>query len=172
VAWRDRDVYGRPLAVALVTAEKVLGAVAAGAGGLLALAVHHLGTDFLSDLVAAELRDDPHDIAARWLVHHLPHPAPGTALIAGLGLMALAVLLALEAAGFWYGRRWAEALIIVETAAFLPFEVWDIVRFGRLTSVIGLAANLLILVYVARVYRRRRTWAVPDRGGPSGERAG
>ena len=45
-------------------------------------------------------------------------------LVAGLAA-AYAVLEGAEAVGLWLARRWAEYLMFISTAVFLPYEVYE-----------------------------------------------
>jgi uncharacterized membrane protein (DUF2068 family) len=150
-----RTVFGRPLWSALIVGEKALGALAAAAGSVGAFWVRAAGHPAaLRAVVREALSDDPDNVVLRYLLHLVPSIAPKLALGLAVGLGLLAILLAVEAVGFWFERPWAEMLIIVETAAFLPAEIVDVVRHLRPTAMITLAVNILILVYVARRFRR------------------
>ena len=149
-------VLDRPVPVMLVALEKGISAVAALAGAILALVLHvRRRTDPLALLLPGEMAEEPRDITMRWLVHHVPHVGTGTMLWIGLGLIFWAVLLAAEAVGVWYDLAWGEFLIIVETASFLPIEIYDLFRHHRHTGFITLLLNLVILGYVGALYRRR-----------------
>lgn len=151
-----RTPGGRPAAVLLIAAEKAISALAAGGGAVLALVlrVHH-STDPLRLLFPREMAEAPRDIFVRWLARHLPHFGPRFIVVVGLGLAFWAVLLAAEAVGVWFDLGWGEFLIIVETVAFLPVELYAIVRKPHPSGFISLTVNLLILWYVASLYRRR-----------------
>lgn len=151
-----RLVMGRPLSVSLIFAEKAVSSVAVGAGSVLALVLHSRGnTDPLSILIPGELRETPRDSIVRWLVSHVPHPAPSLTLWIGIGLIFWCLLLAAEAIGIWYDLVWGECLIILETASFLPFEIWDIHHHPHTTGFISLGLNLLICAIVVEFLRRR-----------------
>lgn len=151
-----RTVFGRPVPVFLIALEKSISALAAMGGAVLALLLHmHRSTDPLQFLLPGEVSETPRDIMVRWLYAHMPHIGPGIILLAVFGLTFWAVLLAAEAVGVWRGLAWGEFLVIVETASFLPAELYDIVRRPHPTGFITLTVNLLILWYVGVLYRRR-----------------
>lgn len=158
MAWgsgSSRTVFGRPILEALIVAEKAVGALAAAGGSVAAIwvrATNHPAV--LHTIVRQALATDPDNVVLRYLTHLVPSIAPNVALGLAVGLGLLAILLALEAVGFWYERPWAELLIIVETAAFLPAEIFDLARYARPTSFLTLGVNVLILIYVARRYRK------------------
>ena len=150
-----RTIFGRPVLGALIVAEKAVGAVAAAGGSVAAIwvrATHH--PTVLHTIVRQALATDPDNVVLRYLTRLVPSISPNVALGLAVGLGVLAILLAAEAIGFWNERVWAELLIIVETAAFLPAEIFDVVRYARATSFLTLAVNVLILIYVARRYRK------------------
>lgn len=155
-ATQRRMIWGRPAAVALIAGEKAISAVAALGGAALALVLHLRGsTDPLQFFFPGEVSEAPRDITMRWLVGHLPHLGPGLMLLIAIGLTFWAALLGAESVGVWCDYGWGEFLIIVETASFLPIELYDIARRPHATGFITLAVNLLILWYVGSLYRRR-----------------
>jgi uncharacterized membrane protein (DUF2068 family) len=74
-----------------------------------------------------------------------------------------AVLYAIQGAGLWLGRRWAEYLVVVETSLLLPFEAWELAqRFSALKCVV-LAVNVAVVIYLVHTLRTLPERAVPDR---------
>lgn len=162
---RLATLWGRPLAVVFVAAEKALTGLGAAVAGSVILVLHHQGAlNRIFPAISEELSEDPDNIALRWLARHLPHIAPGIALWMAVGLLFWGLLLATEAYGLWRDLAWGEFLVVVETASFLPVEVWDIFGRGQPLGVVSLIVNLLILAYVGRLWRRhgrRQIWAAP-----------
>jgi uncharacterized membrane protein (DUF2068 family) len=149
-------VLGRPLPLILVVLEKAVSALLSLAGAALALLLHtRRAADPLRLLLPDEYAESPHDVWLRWLVHHLPALGPGTLLWVAGGLVFWGALLGAEAVGLWFGYGWGEFLIIVETAGFLPAEVYHLLRHPRGGAAITLVINLAILAYVGGLYRRR-----------------
>ncbi len=149
-------MFGRPLAVFLVALEKGISALAAAGGAALALLLHvHRTSDPLTLLFPGEMSETPRDITVRWLSAHLPHPSPALTLLIGLGLILWALLLAAESIGVWFDLGWGEFLIVMETASFLPIEIWDLVRRPQATGAVTFTINLLILLYVGSLLRNR-----------------
>ena len=64
-----------------------------------------------------------------------------------LALMALgyAALEAVESFFLWRGKRWAEYLTVVATAAFLPLELYELTEKVSALKIAALAVNLAIL---------------------------
>jgi uncharacterized membrane protein (DUF2068 family) len=74
-----------------------------------------------------------------------------------LSLLALAgdgTLTAVEAWALRRGRWWGPWLVVVATGALLPFELVELARSPHLSRSLLLAANLAIVVYLARRARR------------------
>lgn len=147
---------GRPLPLLLVICEKAASALGLAIAAVLAFVLRGRGVDPLRLLFAGELAEDPHDRLVHWLGSLLPRLTSQLGLELAIGLLLWAALFAAEAAGLWRRRVWAEALVIVETASFLPVEVWDLLRRPQLAGWLSLAINLSVLVYVSLLYRRRR----------------
>ncbi len=108
----------------------------------------------LQSLFAAELREDPHDLLATFLIGLFPQvsrQALLTLLLISIGYLALHVV---EAAGLWLARLWVEYLVLIETAAFLPYELFEIARHPTWFRTVILASNLVIVGYLA--WRRLR----------------
>ena len=167
-----RTVAGRPLPVFLIAIEKGVSALAALAGAVLALLLHiHGSTDPLRFLFPGEVSEVPRDITVRWIYSHLPHIGPGLIVLAAIGLTFWGALLGAEAVGVWMGWSVGEFLLIVETASFLPFELYDIARHPQPAGVITLMLNLLILWYVSSRYRRRsrERFSRPASAGTEGQ---
>lgn len=173
---RGGSLFGRPALLVLVVAEKAVSALgAAGAVALILALGGRSGVEAAFVRLTQAISEDPDNVVTRWLAHHLPHhlgvPA-GAVLWTGVGLAFWALLLGAEAVGLWRERFWGETLIIVETASFLPLEVWDILTHSHLAGVAGLAVNLVILVYVGSLVRKRRYARPPptSTGGPADDR--
>jgi uncharacterized membrane protein (DUF2068 family) len=74
-----------------------------------------------------------------------------------LSLLALAgdgTLTAVEAWALRRGRWWGPWLVVLATGALLPFELVALVRAPHLSRSLLLAANLVIVTYLARRARR------------------
>ena len=153
---RSMSLFGRPLGVVIISVEKGISAVLSAAGAVLALILHNRRiTDPIGLFFPGEVGEAPRDIFVRWLQRHVPHPSPALALLIGIGLAFWAVLLLAESIGVWFSFGWGEFLIIVETGAFLPIEVWHLARHPSLAALGTIGVNLLILGYVVGLYRRR-----------------
>jgi len=62
--------------------------------------------------------------------------------------VAFAAILALEAVGLWFARRWAEYLTFVETTALVPFEIYELLHRLSALKVLTLVINLAVVAYL------------------------
>ncbi|MFI5394204.1 MAG: DUF2127 domain-containing protein [Candidatus Binatia bacterium] len=67
-----------------------------------------------------------------------------------------AMLFAIEGVGLLFDMAWAEYLTIVETAGFIPIEIYEIVRNASAVRVMTLAVNVTIVAYLGIRLRRRK----------------
>ena len=51
--------------------------------------------------------------------------------------------------GLLWEKRWAEYLTAIVTASFIPFEIYELVRHVRATTIIVLALNIASVIYLA-----------------------
>lgn len=75
-------------------------------------------------------------------------------LVVGTALYAL--LFAIEGIGLWLERAWAEYLSLVATAAFLPIELYELLKQSSLIKGGVLVLNFAIVLYLASRVRHRR----------------
>jgi uncharacterized membrane protein (DUF2068 family) len=61
---------------------------------------------------------------------------------------AFAAVLALEAVGLWFARRWAEYLTFVETTALIPFEIYELLNRLSALKILTLVINLAVVAYL------------------------
>jgi uncharacterized membrane protein (DUF2068 family) len=71
----------------------------------------------------------------------------------GAGAILYGLLEIVEGMGLLFRRRWAEYLVLVASAAFLPVEVDELIRHPTPVKGITLAVNIAIVVYL--VWRKR-----------------
>ncbi len=86
--------------------------------------------------------------------------------LAGAAIATYAVLQGVEAIGLWLGRRWAEYLTFVETAVFVPYEIYELTKSVTTLKVLALLINLAIVAYLLV---SKRLFGL--RGGGRAERA-
>jgi uncharacterized membrane protein (DUF2068 family) len=147
---------GRPWQVVLIAAEKGISTLAILAAAIFAFVLHgHPWEHPVTLLFSRRLAHDPHNVVIRWLIRHVPYISPGRALVFGIALIFWAGVFAAETAGVWLQAAWGELLVIVETALFLPVQVWNIARRPHPFEFVTMPINLLILGYLIQSYRRR-----------------
>ena len=73
------------------------------------------------------------------------------------GTFAYAALFVAEGVGLLLRKPWGEWLTVIVTGSFIPFEVWHAVKHGSAGSILTIAVNLAIVVYlIVRIRKRRR----------------
>jgi uncharacterized membrane protein (DUF2068 family) len=148
-------LFGKPFGMGLIIVEKCLATLFFGVAAAALLVLHAKGiTDPAEVLFAGELREDPHDRLALLVIHLVTAVSKSLLLELALASIGYLMLETVEAVGLILDHLWVEWLIVVETAVFLPFEVYELVRHFTWLKVVTLAANVLILAYL--VIRRIR----------------
>ena len=153
-----------PLGIRLICLQKsiwgaALLAIAAALFTLYALRE----TEPFQDLFEGELAQDPHDWLANLVIGLVPHLSLQAELLLASVALVYAVLEGVEVWGLWTDRLWVELLVVVETAAFLPYEFWEITQHFSPFKVLSIIINLLIVWYlVARYLRRKEERLVRD----------
>jgi uncharacterized membrane protein (DUF2068 family) len=85
--------------------------------------------------------------------------------VAGVVIIAYAILEGVEAVGLWRARRWAEYLTFVATVLLVPLEVYEIIHRPTALKGLTLVINLAIVVYLVIA---KRLFGI--RGGQRAER--
>jgi uncharacterized membrane protein (DUF2068 family) len=80
--------------------------------------------------------------------------------------LGFAAILACEAVGLWFARRWAEYLTFIETSVLVPFEIYELVNRVSALKVLTLVINLAVVAYLSV---SKRLFGI--RGGGAVERA-
>lgn len=86
-------------------------------------------------------------LLSRWLTDLVTLDHNHVWILAAMAL-GYAALEAVECVFLWQGKRWAEYLTVVATAAFLPLEIMELLDKVSAFKVLALAVNLLILAYL------------------------
>jgi uncharacterized membrane protein (DUF2068 family) len=60
-----------------------------------------------------------------------------------------------EGGGLFLRKRWAEWLTVVATTLLIPLELYELVRRPSALKGAGLIVNILIVLYLVRVVRRK-----------------
>ena len=86
-------------------------------------------------------------LAARWL-NELTSLDGNHVWLLALVALAYAALEAVECIFLWRGKRWAEYLTVLATAAFLPLEIIELVDKVSALKIVAMILNLVILAYL------------------------
>jgi len=148
---RQRTRYRRPLGVAVMAYNAVLGLSEIVVGVLLAVPSFDPQTTF-ARLSAEELREDPGD----HLVAPVSRPLPS--LLHHRGLIAVRLILfgrakLVAAAAMWEGQEWGGHLLAATVPLRLPFDLRQAVidpTIGHILLATGDAVALVVLVLLLR----------------------
>jgi uncharacterized membrane protein (DUF2068 family) len=158
IRWEfGREIEVTP-AIRLITIERFLKAVVLIVGGIL-LAVlsarndmHRMVQDMQTQLNLSPgrgwLRNLYTATIAKW-----GNLSTSKQVALAVGAVLYGALEGLEGVGLLLRRRWAEYLVLIATAVFLPVEIDEIVRRPTAIKVVALLVNLLIIGYL--VWRKR-----------------
>ncbi|MFN2464695.1 MAG: DUF2127 domain-containing protein [Candidatus Dormibacteria bacterium] len=80
------------------------------------------------------------------------------------GSFLYGVIEASEAVGLLLRRRWAEYLVVLATAFFIPLEAYEVVHHVTPLKLVTLVINIVVVVYLVR---KKRLFAFDE---PPGER--
>jgi uncharacterized membrane protein (DUF2068 family) len=92
--------------------------------------------------------------------------SPAELYLAGVAVTAYTAVLACEAFGLWFARRWAEYLTFVETGILVPLEIYELTTRVSALKVLALIINLAVVGYLLI---SKRLFGL--RGGGAAERA-
>jgi uncharacterized membrane protein (DUF2068 family) len=77
-------------------------------------------------------------------------------LLIAAGALFYSLARFVEAYGLWNQRRWAEWIAVVSGSAYLPIEIYGLVRHVSWARIVIVMINLLVVYYVARVLVKSR----------------
>jgi uncharacterized membrane protein (DUF2068 family) len=143
------------LILRLIATERALrGVLLMGAGIYL---LFHLGSDFgrIAERVMRAVELDPrHHLLHRFVQYlhqlHAHELKIAASLAIGYGTLEL-----VEGVGLWLDQLWAEYLVVVATSLLIPFELYELARQPSIWKAGGILVNMLIVVYLIRLLRRR-----------------
>ena len=153
---RTGDPSRSRLILRLIAAERVLrGTLLVGASVYL---FSHLGSDFgrVADRVMRAVELDPRTHFLHRIVDYLHNLHAHELKIAAALAIGYGVLELVEGVGLWLDQIWAEYLVIVATSLLIPFELYELVRHPSPWKAAGILVNVLIVLYLVHLLRRRR----------------
>ena len=127
-------------------------ALSLGAAVVLALLVSSGETEHLRELADTARQH----LASRWSDLLASALTPHHLWLAAVALALDGALVLVEGWSLWRGYRWAPWLVVVSTAALLPFEVVGLWRHPHLGRAVLLLGNIAVALYLAREAQRDR----------------
>ena len=139
----------------LIAAERIVRSVLLVAAGVYLLT--HLDKDFgnLAAKVLKAVELDPRRPFFHRIVTYLHDLHASEIKIAALLAIGYGILELVEGIGLWMDQLWAEYLTVIATSLLLPYELYELIHRPTIWKVGGIAINILIVVYLARLLRRR-----------------
>ncbi len=121
-------------------------------------AIHFIHRDLgeSAQRLAERLRFDPDRRAVAWVLDQLDDITAHRLRQIGVATFFYAGLRLAEGIGLVLEKVWAEYLTVGVTMAFLPWEMYEIVRRPDWVRVCLLATNLVVLAYLVWWLRRNR----------------
>jgi len=144
-----------PLLLRLIAAERAIrGVILIAAGAYL---FGHLHSDLgkLADRWMRKVELDPNRHFLRRVVEHLHNVTTNEVKIFAFAAVAYGVLELVEGVGLWLDKLWAEYLTVIATSLLVPLELYELARKPSMWKAIGIAVNVLIVIYLAHRLRRR-----------------
>ena len=140
----------------MIAAERTLrGLILLAAGGyLLTHRSSHFGS--IANHLARTIELDPRRPFVRHLITGLGKLKRHDVTLFGAGSLGYGVIEVIEGVGLFLRQRWAEWLTVIATSLLVPLELYELVRNPTTLKGVGLAVNLLIVLYLLRVIRRKR----------------
>ena len=100
-------------------------------------------------------RVDPHNIYIHKFISWLLSIPENQLHVLRIGALVYAGLYLIEGFGLLKDKKWAEWMVIVTTAGFLPLEIYEIYDKLSWERCLLLAVNLVVLIYLAfRLHRQ------------------
>jgi uncharacterized membrane protein (DUF2068 family) len=87
------------------------------------------------------------------LIQHALTLSSRSITLLAVGLVAYSVVEAVEGTGLWLSRRWGEYFAMLATSAGLPLEIYDLTNKVTVTTLVFLAINLALVVYLVLTKR-------------------
>lgn len=140
------------IAISKILKATVLLALGFGVHYFLAPASHDKLVDYVN-----WARLDPHNHYLYLAIEKLLAISPGKLQAFRIGFFIYSFLYYLEGVGILYDKHWAEWLVILTTAGFIPIEIYEMFHhftFGKLAVFV---VNLVIMAYLCFRLKRQAT---------------
>jgi uncharacterized membrane protein (DUF2068 family) len=118
---------------------------------------NHLHSDFgkLADHVMRAIELDPRKPFLHRIVTYLHDLHASEIKVAAFLALGYGILELVEGTGLWLDQLWAEYLTVISTSVLLPYEIYELIRKPTLLKAGGITVNILIVIYLAVMLRRR-----------------
>jgi uncharacterized membrane protein (DUF2068 family) len=138
-----------------IAAERTLRGLLLIAAGIYLLA--HTGSNFgsIANHLARAIELDPRRPFIRHLVARLGRLRRHEIALFGAAALAYGGLELVEGGGLFLRKRWAEWLTVVATTLLIPVELYELIRKPSALKAGGLIVNVVIVLYLVRVVRRK-----------------
>ena len=147
--------HGRSAALYLIGVYKLFEGVLLFVAAIGALRLLH------RDLAASAmhwihiLRLDPDNHYIHKLLVKIFAVTPRQLELMSAGTFFYATLRLIEGVGLMMRKRWAEYLVVIATAIFIPLEIYELIRRFTMIRLGLLMLNVLIVVYLASNLRKK-----------------
>jgi uncharacterized membrane protein (DUF2068 family) len=95
----------------------------------------------------------------QWMLRSVGGVTPKGLRMVALAIFAYALIRFVEATGLWLEKEWAEWFALASGAFYAPFLIYELIRRPAGYKWLGLALNLIVVLYLAWLlrdsYRRR-----------------
>jgi len=147
-----RELEVTPM-IRFITFERFVKGTVLILGGIALLALS--GTDAFHNFVLrvqTELNLDPGQHLWKRLLDRLVvrfgTASEATQDLLGWGAILYGALEVFEGVGLLLRRRWAEYLVLLATAAFLPLEIDEVIRHPTVVKAVAFVVNVVIIAYL------------------------
>jgi len=140
----------------LIALERTLRGLLLLAAGIYLLAKAGANFGDIANHIARRLELDPQHGWIHHLIDKLGRLKKHQVKVIGVLAIGYAALEITEGVGLFYRKRWAEWLTVVATSLLIPLELYELVRHPSWLKAGGIVVNVLIVVYLVRVVRRKR----------------
>ena len=142
----------------LISIFKLIKSALFFAAGIGVLHLFHKDVGERLEQLLNHLHVDPDNRYARQLIKQVGRWTNTDLKLAAISLISFfySALFGTEGVGLWLRKRWAEWFVVIVTGSLLPVEIYEIVHKVNAAKIILTTANLLILVYLIVVIRRKQ----------------
>jgi uncharacterized membrane protein (DUF2068 family) len=152
---RPRSGESQAVLVWLIALERTLRGLLLLAAGVYLLAKSGSNFGDIADHLARRLELDPRRPFIRHVVAQLGHLKRHEIEFFGGLAVGYAALELTEGVGLFMRKRWAEWLTVVATALLIPLELYEEIHHPSWLKALGIAVNVVVVVYLFRVVHRR-----------------